>query len=161
VDKINQNPGLVIAITVVVLIAAGIWFKTELAAPKLTYTEETAFFTVDNGNSRFEEVVSKVPPFDHDGQPAVRAYVFQCNGNQFVGYLERYTPDGQRMLERIQQQAHTGPPNGLLLQESRTIGREVKRPTDAKWTNGADPKANAITTVHCPDGSGTPEPLAP
>jgi hypothetical protein len=107
---------------------------------------------VDDGNTFFAAGSENIPPFDYKGQQAIHAYVFQCNGQRFVGYLERYTPEArQKMIA----QKHSS-------FELETYGRELKRPGEKSWTKASDAAAVAkLTDVKCPDGKGTPEPVEP
>src|SRR5271165_3819230 len=53
-----------------------------------------AWYTDDDGKTWYSGDKSRNPPFDHNGKTAVRAFVFKCDADnrEFVGYLERYTP---------------------------------------------------------------------
>ena len=43
-----------------------------------------------------------LPPFDHDGKQAVRAFVFRCEGGKpFVAYLLRYKEGSQNQIELL------------------------------------------------------------
>jgi hypothetical protein len=109
-----------------------------------------AWFTTDDGKTLFTEHAGKLPPFDHDGKPAYRAYVYTCDGGQtrFVAFLERYTPDARRTLE--EQRQSKMPPELGVIDRLMTQGREVKRPGEATWVNSADPKAKSIRKPVCP-----------
>lgn len=110
------------------------------------------YFTVDDGKTYFIAGDDNVPPFDHDGQQAVRAYVFQCGGKQFVGYLERFTPKYHDAVV-----AHGVTP------EAVRFGREIKHPGETTWhavTNLAT--ETKLTDIHCPDGgTDIPEAIEP
>jgi hypothetical protein len=117
-----------------------------------------AFFTVDDGQTWFTDDLTNLPPFDKDGKQAVRAFVFRCSdGKEFVGYLQRFTPDAKRAIEKINtpDPNRTGPPDTSGVRMAYTSGREVKRPGDTKWTSGADgPKSAQIISIKCPNGGG-------
>ena len=112
-----------------------------------------SYFTTDDGKTWFAAPSDNYPPFDHNGSPAVRAYVFECGGKKFVGFLERFAPDVRTKLDA----AH--PPTAAAVR----TGREIKRPGDAKWTRTGDMATeNKIENVSCPDGSGgTPDEVEP
>lgn len=111
-----------------------------------------SYFSVNDGKTYFVASSANYPPFDHDGQQAVHAYVFQCDGKKFVGFLERFTPDAKKKLA-------AGAP---LSAEMMRFGREIKRPGDAKWTRTGDMATETkIENVTCPDGNGTPEEIEP
>ncbi len=107
------------------------------------------FYTTDDGVTLFTDDSQKVPPFDHDGQQAVRAFVFTCdNGqHQFVQYLQKYSDEVKQQLETSR--AFGTFANGL-----------IKRPGDVKWISESDPKAQVIMLPKCPDGS-TPRSVYP
>src|SRR5271170_6898157 len=95
-----------------------------------------AFFSADDGKTWFADDMTNVPPYDKDGKQAIRAFVFRCSdGKEFVGYLQRFTPDAKRAIEQRQtpDPNRTGPPDTSAIRMAYTVGREVKRPGDAKW----------------------------
>lgn len=108
------------------------------------------YFTVDDGKTFFAG--NGVPPFDYQGQTAVRAYVFECGGHRFVGYLERYKPD-----------AHALELAGKATIWIEANGKELKRPGDQAWISSSNVDAVAtLINVPCPSGSGdTPTPVEP
>jgi hypothetical protein len=117
-----------------------------------------AFFSVDDGKTWFTDILTNVPPYDKDGKQAIRAFVFRCSdGKEFVGYLQRFSPDAKRAIEQIQtpDPNRTGPPDTSAIRMAYTVGREVKRPGDTKWISGAQGLESAqIITVKCPNGDG-------
>lgn len=111
------------------------------------------YFSVDDGKTFFAANGANVPPFNYEGKTAVRANVYACGSQKFVAYLDRYTPDAQKIL-----QANKQIPAWV---EDR--GREVKRPGDPKWVSAGNVKEILpIITVKTPNGmGGAPEPIAP
>lgn len=111
------------------------------------------FYTVDDGKTYFIANASNVPPFQYEGKTAVRAAVYVCGGQKFIAYLDRYTPEAQKILL-----AHKQVPPWV---EER--GREMKKPGAEKWISAADSKAvMELIKVQPPAGvSGTPEPAEP
>jgi len=109
-------------------------------------------FSIDDGKTWFAASSSNVPPFDYNGKQAVRAYVFECNGKRFVGFLERFTPEAHKLMVE-----NKGTP------QTRVYGREMKRPGDATWVKSGDYNGmGKVMDIKCPDGSsGTPEPVEP
>ena len=103
------------------------------ASPLGSAKPERAFFTVDDGKTWFVDDAAKLAPFDHDGQQAVRAYVCECDGRQFVNHLERYTDAGKKAMAKVREAAKKGPPPGMLVFVAQQGGREVKRPGETKW----------------------------
>lgn len=126
---------------------------TDTVAPEKT----RAFFSVDDGKTWFADDLNRLPPFDKDGKQANRAFVFKCaDGKEFVGYLQRFTPEAKRTLQQIQtpDPNRKGPLNPATIRDAYTAGREVKRPGETQWVSGAEgPKASKITAVMCPNGA--------
>jgi hypothetical protein len=124
-----------------------------------------AYFSVDDGKSWFADDMTNVPPYVKDGKQAIRAFVFRCSdGKEFVGYLQRFTPDAKHAIEQIQNPDpnRKGPPDVGAIRMAYTVGREVKRPGDTKWISGAQgPESAQIIAVKCPNGGGAPELVEP
>jgi hypothetical protein len=133
------------------------------AAPVGAAKPEHAFFSVDDGKTWFIDDASRLAPFDHDGQKAVRAYVCECDGKRFVNHLERYTDAGKKAMTQVREAAKKGPPPGPLVAAAQQRGREVKRPGDTKWVGaGNATAAGAVTALKRPDGAtGEPKVVFP
>ena len=131
-------------VTVVVQVLAG--------RRAITTQVPDGYFTLDDGKTFFVASGSNIPPFDYQGQQAVSAYVFQCSGKKFVGYMERYTPAAHKLM--IEHHDNV---------ETQISGREVKKPGDLRWIRSNDVRAvSKVVEVSCPDGSaGTPDPVNP
>lgn len=111
-----------------------------------------SYFTVDDGKTFFVATSDNYPPFDYKGQQAVHAYVFECSGKRFVGFMERFNPSVKQMLD-------AGKP---LTAEMVRFGREIKKPGSTVWVKSGDLATEAIVVnVTCPDGQGTPEAVEP
>lgn len=156
-EKIAQNPRLGVALAAGLVIVGLTVIALQLPGRSAPTGHAQVFFTVDDGKTWFADSASKIPPFDKDGQPAVRAYVYRCpDGTKFVNYLERFRPDAKRAVEEASKLDPNakGPPNIGAAQAAYIGGREVKRPGDAKWIGtGNFREAAKITAVKCPDGS--------
>ena len=123
--------------------------------------EQQAFYSVDDGANWFVDGTDKLPPFDHDGKSAVRAYVYECDGKKYVNHLQRYTAQGRAVAVEASQKPANGRFDGREMAMLKAKGLEVKRPGDAKWVNAADPNAGEIFTPRCPGGNGAPKPVNP
>jgi len=152
---LNEHPAVAAGIvTGVVALAIGVIVVQVLGArQKIPSSLPKAFYTVDDGKTFFEMGSENIAPFDYKGKEAVAAYVFECNGKRFVGYLERYTSQARQKL--IAQKDFSP--------QDQIKGRELKRPGDAAWVKSGDFAAVAkVTDVKCPDGGGqAPDPVAP
>ena len=103
----------------------------------------SAYFSDDDGKSFFADARTKRTPFDHGGKQAVRAIVYEAGGTRFVNYLQRDTPEGQRLLNGAAKPA-AAPGAGPALSE-------VKRPGEATWVGTDDmSKASAVMTLRLP-----------
>lgn len=140
-----MTAGIVLAAVAVIVV--------QVMASRKRYPEglPRAYFTADDGKTYFAAGMENVPPFEHEGKSAVRAYVFRCGtGEPFVGYVERYVPE-----------AHKAMVENRATPQHQIAGRELKKPGESKWVRSDDRKAaGAIADVRCPDGS-QPEPLEP
>jgi hypothetical protein len=165
-ESLNQNPNLTTGLTalvIIVAVAAIVWQISRGSGGPTPNTSEKAFFTIDDGKTTFADDISKLPPFDHQGKPAVRAYVFACKGGKirFVGYLERYTTEGKAKVEEAKARKQTMDP--AFAESLAATGIEVKQPMtgDKAWLLRGDPKAATVMSPKCPDGSDDLEPVFP
>lgn len=142
-------------------------FDAEKAAEPLTEQEQAdltrpriptrAYYTIDDGQTWFEDDISKVAPFEHEGKTAYRVQLFTCDDGKtvFPTYLERYTPQAKAAAERAQKSSAAGNYD-LEAYEQIEAGQEVKkaRDPDAKWVSVRDyERSGAIMTPVCPDGT--------
>ena len=149
----------VAAVAFVVLAIVFVWWQVR--TPSSASEVGRAFFSVDDGKTWFADELSRLPPFDVSGKPAVRAYVYRAkDGKSFVGYLQRYTPTAQQSIEQSRRPdpSRKGPVDPALLRDAFTVGREVKRPGDAEWVSGADPQKVARIVSAAGDAAASVEP---
>jgi hypothetical protein len=149
-ESLNRNPAVVtgatVAIVVIVLILIFWQSRTKTIVPPTK-----AYFTIDDGQSVFEDDMQKSAPFEHNGAPAVQAHMFSCNNGRtkFVGFLEKQ-PDKVPQPAAGQRFGH----------DPRLFSALVKPPMnkDAKWVSKLGPEGAAIiASVRCPEGgSGQP-----
>ena len=156
-EVIDKNKSAVAAVTAVVVVGAGIYIATQARAviggppgPGEVY------YTTDEGKSLFTDSIGRIPPFDHNGKPAVRAYVFECGGKRTVGYLSRYSDEAVKSLQEVK--AAPGQRPDPKRTTAIGSGIELKRPGEPNWVKQTDPAAGAIRTFKCPDGT-TPAPV--
>jgi len=105
-----------------------------------------SFFSDDDGKHWFVDAADKTPPFDHNGKTAYRARLFTSDGGktQFVGYLERYTPEAIKKIEAAKR--GEGEPKGRsvlsVIEELAISGTEIKKPGDGnQWVARGDLQA--------------------
>jgi len=91
----NQRSKIIGVVAIVVIAAAGFMIVRSLFRGSDRDRPSSAYYTVDDGASVFVDKIERIAPFDHAGQPAVRAHVFSTDGNKthVVGYLEKYDLD--------------------------------------------------------------------
>ena len=112
------------------------------------------FYTTDDGKTLFVDSSDRVPPFDHDGQPAMMAYVFTCDGGKtrWVAYLSKYSDQDRQAIE-----------SGKLGDANVRPPRLVKLPGSATWESETNREVMATLIPHCPDGQSSENirPVAP
>jgi hypothetical protein len=148
----NENPRATGAIVGVIVLAAVAGVVAQVLANRRTFPTglPNAYYTVDDGKTFFTANMENVPPFDHHGKPAVRAYVYECKGQRSVGYVERYNAEAHK--EMIEKRATV---------KTQISGRELKKPGSATWVKSDDHRAVApVVEVRCADGSRG-EPVEP
>jgi hypothetical protein len=113
-----------------------------------------SYYTVDDGTTYFTDDASKGFSFDHNGQPAVQAMVYSCDGGstKFVAYLRRANPAG----------GARPPAPGVSVQLAQMMrGIQVKRPGVGNWVTIQGRASADILDVKCPGGNGTASPVLP
>jgi hypothetical protein len=163
----NKRLGTV-AVLVLFIVAVGSLVYQVLANRTSGPTVPQYFYTTDEGKNWFTGPATLMPPFDHGGKQAVRAWVYECSGKQFVAYLERFTEEARRLgaqADEANRNAKKGdepPPILWQAASARRTGREVKRPGDKDWVSVYSKEGAKITDVQCPPGmSGTPQAVTP
>lgn len=154
---LNGSKSALIAVAVLLFALAATLILRQFRTSN--YAAANAFYSSDDGATFFESASTNFPPFSHSGKDAVGARVFvDAAGRPFVGYLERYTPEGKvRAAELLaQRSAGTGTPGR---DDILYANMEVKRPGEKEWVKLSDPKARGIRTVMCPDKPNQPATL--
>ena len=153
-ESINRHPKVAVGIGSALVVFTVAFLPQQLrsnGASDIPSADEHAFFTVDDGKTWFVGDIKVLAPFDHQGKQAVRAYVFECDGQRFAGFLEQFTEEGKKARQQVLEASKTGRPNGRLVYVSQVSGREIKRPGDKNWTVATDQQAvESITDVRCP-----------
>ena len=157
-DWIRSHSVIAGAMAVIVVLAAlGYTLRSAAQGPPTASTK--AFYTTDEGTTVFVADMSLVPPFDHNGKPAYRVWMYSCNGGKtrFPGYLERYTAQAKK---RIESARASGGGGGAPLAPGEI---ELKKPGAGNpWVSRADTsEAAKITNVTAPGGAGEPEIVLP
>lgn len=166
-EWLNNNSAVVTVAAVVVLLLA-LWIIIRVNRGPSPMAAPTAAYYYDlNKNVLFEDKIDKIPPFDTDsGKDAgVTAYVFGCGDckekNRFIGYLERYTPEGKKQRQYREEQMKKLPPNQppppeliMMMDESRV--KEVRAAEGGPWVPMMSPQGQQIIDKvgdKCPPGT--------
>lgn len=159
---LQKNQPLAMGLSIAVIAIACWVLYGQVRDPNGHIDFNASYFSADDGKTWFEDTRTKLTPFDHGGQPAVRAVIFKCPSGTAVAYLERHTAQAKQAMEEFDRDRAAGrqPKNLALVMGADRDGKEVKRPGDAKWVNISDPAARAIMAAVCPDGS-EPEAIVP
>lgn len=94
-EKKGLSTGLAIAL--VVLGVGGILWQVLHNSNDTRYKVPNDFFTVDDGKTYFTAPATNTPPFNYNGQEAVKVAVFECDGKKFVGYMYRLTAEARKL----------------------------------------------------------------
>ena len=153
-EWVNNHPKVAIGVGVAIVVLAVSLVVEQVLASRHRYPSgpPTEYYTADDGKTFFAAGEDNIPPFDYGGQQAVRAHVFRCGSDTFVGYLERFTPKFHDVVVA----------RGVT-PEALRYGREMKKPGEAQWHAVTDVATDVkLTTVTCPNGgSDTPEEVGP
>ena len=148
----KKNLLTVAAIGLLVIGAIIYWLTGTESAPVVA---SQAFYTTDEGQTWFKDDIRKIPPFDHNGKPAYRCYLYTEGGKTVVAYLERYTDEARKVVEKLSQPGSQPDP---IAMQTIMKGLEVKKPgaPDSEWVSRTDPKYAGIALPNGPTGSGVP-----
>lgn len=151
-ERLQKHPiiGIILAVA---LISFGLWTTYRYSAGHSVAAgpPKNIFLSTDDGKTYFIAASDPLPPVSREGKFAVRAYVFSCGDQPFVGYLERYSDRAKQLMRDMwtEQQAKGGPPS---INTELLSGIEVKRPGETTWVSHADfARASTIMDVRCPN----------
>lgn len=129
-EKINENPGVVTAITiglVVVLLLFMAW--NFFGGDNVPEPGEYWYLTPDGQWTAGPE--TDFVEFGPNGEPPVRVHVFAtADGQEMVGWYERMHPEA---IAQMKQMANAGAPGGVSSVQIRTNGRQVRKPESEDW----------------------------
>jgi hypothetical protein len=110
----------------------------------------------DDGATWYIDDAFNVPPYIHNGKPAVLAYLYKCDdGKVFVQYLLKF-PDAVKTT--IQIEAKQGVDPEIAIDMARSNQALLKRPGDKEWLKTAGGMSSRmgefirIISARCPDG---------
>ena len=146
-ETLNENPGLTTTATAIIILAAIVFIVVSM----FRSSGDVAATGGAVGNKDYFT--------DDDGKTAYRARLYTCDGGKtkVIGWLERYTPEGKKLMEDQIKRAAGAP---VLIEDQS--GLQLKKPGtgDKGWVNASDPTMIRIREVNCPDGTPA-EPVPP
>ena len=159
-ETLNRNPAITTGVTIAIIVVALIYIVLQFSGSSRPPIPTKGYFTTDNGATWFADSLNNVPPYMHDGKEAVRAYMYKCNdGKPFVAYLERYTPETKKAIEKARAAAKANSQNimareALYSMEMQNV-KEVKKPLDpGPWIKNRDyVRYSPVVKIQCPDGT--------
>ena len=164
-ETLNRHRGLTSGIALSAVLAAvgfALYDRFGAGRPGPSPTNQ-AYYTDDDGQTLFADKMDKVCPFDHNGKPAYRAYVFTCDNGKtrFVSRLERYSAEAIKKIDAAR--AKNGQlPAFFFLDVADQM--EAKRPgdPDTGWVRASAGEAfNKVMEVRCPNAARKPEIVLP
>ena len=151
-ETLNKRPRVAAAVTAAIFgLAALVFLWANKGVPERV---TRAYYSDDDGKTFFDDDVDKIYPFDHNGKPAYRAYVYRCGSEKpFVHYLGRYTDKGKARMAELAGKRDDPEAVGELAR-LRNTAIEVKKPGDDKWVPLFSAAGDAMTRHPiCPDKS--------
>jgi hypothetical protein len=158
-EKMNENPAIVTYVTGGIVVLALILIIYQLVGGRPSVSSATnvapgqAFYTTDDGATWFADDMTNVPPYTKDGKQAYQVMLFTCDEGKttFVGFLQRYTADAKKEIAKGL--AHGIPVGVGLGPTSIEIKAAGNGDLPKNWLRFADPKANKLRSVTCPNGT--------
>jgi hypothetical protein len=159
---LNRHRRLAMILAVLAIVGAGTWLTYFYWPAPDNSPPVFNWYTVDDGASWFQDDAERIPPFGHDGKPAVRLHLFSCDGGKttFVGYLQKLP---EEVLKKYRDKG-IDPATVDDDELAAETGWLVKLPGKSDWVSskGGEPAYLAIVNVKCPDGhSGSPDEVFP
>lgn len=152
----TRTTGIAMGIVVMLMLTVVLQLRGEGVTTTQAVRYTGAFYsTNEDGSDWFVDDITKFAPFDHNGKPAYKVYVFTCDGGKtkFVGYLERFSEAGIAKLNKIKADMESGKQPGFgeidAIYETEI---EVKGPNTA-WVRRIDRKSADVLNIRCPDGT--------
>ena len=153
-EALQKRTGAVVAVTILVIALAWAFIGYQWSTRNsIGQVKQALWYSDDDGKTYFADDAQKDPPFDHNGKPAYRAYVFTCDGKtNFVGCLGRFAPEAKKKMDALRLKHKNG---RIPFDELMNVGgQEAKAPGtgDKGWVGPRDPKAMQLMHPKCPDG---------
>jgi hypothetical protein len=161
-ETLNKKPALAAGISAGLIVVAALILYLTLRTGRHTAPTK-AFYTLDDGQTLFTDVIDRATPFTVDGKEAVRAYVYTCDAGktQFVAYLEKGTQPAPKVeeAERPKPAANEAEARqaAALAAQKRAAAvipftAVLKRPGDKEWSKPGSKDYFTILSPKCPQG---------
>jgi hypothetical protein len=142
-ETMNRNSVLAAVVIVCAIATCGVVIGVELRGNKGA-PPKYAYYTTDDGKTWFSDLSIRLPPFDHNGSPAVRCFVFTGPNGKFAGLLEKLSDDTRDRLAKTGDQI---PPFGTPIM--------VKKPGEMEWkSTDVSQEAMMLIKILGPESSG-------
>ena len=145
-----DNTRKIIIAVVLLVAAAGItyWNLSRKGGPETT--TGVYFYDLSEGEL-FAASSDKIPPFERGGATAVRAHVYVCEsgGEQFIGFLEKFGPQAQGMIQGVMKNTKMGSPQQLIAQGQISPDQHLVASPDApeEWHPANSRQGRQITSA--------------
>ena len=165
-ESLSKNPRVAVAGAALLIVAAAALMAHALW-PQKQSRADMAYYSDDDGQTWFADSVYRIPPFDHNGKPALQAAIFTYDDGKksFCAYLQQYTQSARQQLQKAQADAtaHGQPLNSIWQYRDHNFvanNTQVRLPGPGHpWVLLSDPHSNDILTIHAPDGSAVDQAL--
>jgi hypothetical protein len=150
-EKMNEKPAYAVAAIIGVIVVSGLFMYLHLRDDTAGIVSKM-YYSDDDGKTYFADSTSRIFPFDHNGKPAYRAYVFQGSGPPFVAYLSGYTPDAKAQLEQLKGKEND-PDSAAIISRLQNTAIVVKKPGDSTWFAQGSAEGQKIAQVQAADST--------
>ena len=152
-ETMNKNKNISVGITIAIILVAIVFIYLQIRGERIPEAPpQMAYYTTDEGKTYFAEDQMHEVPFDHNGQQAVRAWLYTCGTSteKKLAYFERYTAAFVKQI--AQSKASNQPMDPMIIVEQGDTIYDVKKPGSATWVQKASPTGQKIITPVCPPG---------
>jgi hypothetical protein len=161
-EQLERHRSIVVPIISVAILAICTvsFFETHASRGTAPGISKKAYYTTEDQltgqaavDALFVDDVNRVPPFDHNGKPAYRAIVYQCNSGslKWVNTLERYKASIQLKVQAFVDSAVAGGAEFKVdTSDFDRSGLEVKSPGSGPWLGPNDPRGAEALACKAP-----------
>ena len=134
-EKINNNSTIALGAVIVVLLVSVVVIALEIKGSSGAPPSK-CYYSIDDGKTWFSDDSKKLPPYDYDGNQAVRCYVFSGPNGKFVGLLEKYSDNTLATIAK----------NGGVVPMGTPV--LIKKPGESQWRSaGGNDEAMVLLEI--------------